>query len=158
MASATPEDGLAGVPINLAALGYDGPTAVYDISGRTVYLPHGLRLEAHSGFGADGDDPRHVNEKNVGATPPAVYDLKLRASLVHGIQVLRMIPVKATLWAAPAFWFTAICWDPRGTPTVASPSATLTGFSLHSSTARSSGSSSFRVSLTLRDQQRSRCE
>jgi Tlde1 domain len=94
LASATPEDGLSGPAINLAALGYDGSTAVYDISERTVYLPHGVRLEAHSGFGADRDDPSHVNEKNVGATPPAVYDLKLRESLFHGIQVLRMIPVQ----------------------------------------------------------------
>ena len=28
-----------------------------------------------------------------GATPPAVYELKLRESLFHGVQALRMIPV-----------------------------------------------------------------
>jgi len=44
-------------------------TAVYDISARTVYLPNGLRLEAHSGFGSTKDDPRHVSERGVGATP-----------------------------------------------------------------------------------------
>src|SRR6516225_1874696 len=29
----------------------DGRTAIYDITARTVYLPSGRRLEAHSGFG-----------------------------------------------------------------------------------------------------------
>jgi Tlde1 domain len=94
LASATPEDGLSGAAINLAALGYDDATAVYDISGRAVYLPNGARLEAHSGFGTDRDDPRHVSEKNVGATPPAVYELKLREAPFHGIQALRLIPVE----------------------------------------------------------------
>ena len=31
--------------------------AVYDISARTVYMPNGLKLEAHSGFGSLTDDP-----------------------------------------------------------------------------------------------------
>ena len=45
------------------------------------------------------DDPGHVSERNVGATPPNVYDLKPRERLFHGIQALRMIPVgtKGTL-------------------------------------------------------------
>ena len=48
------------------------------------------------------DDPAHVNERNVGATPPAVYDLKPRERLFHGVQALRMIPVEgdATLGRA----------------------------------------------------------
>jgi hypothetical protein len=29
----------------------DGRTAIYDLTARTVYLPNGRRLEAHSGFG-----------------------------------------------------------------------------------------------------------
>jgi hypothetical protein len=78
---------------DLAALGYDGLTAVYDISARVVYMPNGTKLEAHSGFGNLIDDPGHVNERNVGATPPNVYDLKPRERLFHGVQALRMIPV-----------------------------------------------------------------
>jgi hypothetical protein len=56
-------------------------------------MPNGLKLEAHSGFGSLMDDPGHVSERNVGATPPNVYDLKRRERLFHGVQVLRMIPV-----------------------------------------------------------------
>ena len=55
-------------------------TAVYDISAHTVYLPSGERLEAHSGLGDSMDDPRSVNVKMRGATPPNVYNLTLRES------------------------------------------------------------------------------
>ena len=94
LASLTPEDGISREAPDLAALGYDGLTAVYDISDRTMYLPNGVRLEAHSGFGSTKDDPLHVSERDVGATPPAVYDLKLREPPFHGVQALRMIPVQ----------------------------------------------------------------
>jgi hypothetical protein len=94
MASLTPDDGISSGAPDLAALGYDGPTAVYDISARAVYMPNGSRLEAHSGFGDTKDDPRHVSDQNVGPTPPAVYELKLRERPFHGVQALRMIPVE----------------------------------------------------------------
>jgi hypothetical protein len=68
-------------------------TAVYDITAQTVYLPSGERLEAHSGLGNLMDDPRHVRVKNQGATPPNIYDLKLRESLFHGVQAVRLTPV-----------------------------------------------------------------
>ncbi len=73
--------------------GYDQYTAVYDISARTVYLPDGRRLEAHSGLGDRLDDPRFVSERNRGATPPHLYDLTLREQLFHGVQALRLTPV-----------------------------------------------------------------
>jgi hypothetical protein len=92
LASATPEDGLSAAAINPTAMG-DKSNAVYVISDRAVYLPSGTRLEAHSGFGVTKDDPRHVGDKNVGATPPAVYELKPREQLFHGVQALRMTPV-----------------------------------------------------------------
>ena len=92
LASATPEDGSFGAAINPTALGYNS-TAVYVISDRAVYLPSGNRLEAHSGLGVTKDDPRHVGDKNVGATPPAIYELKPREQLFHGVQALRMTPV-----------------------------------------------------------------
>ena len=75
----------------LAAL--DGRTALYDIVARTVYLPDGTRLEAHSGLGSKRDDPRFVHVKMQGATPPNVYDLKLREALFHGVRAIRLTPV-----------------------------------------------------------------
>lgn len=96
LAYASPEDGLFGRPAAIAT----GPgasrtpyTAVYDISAHTVYMPDGSRLEAHSGLGRMIDDPRHVAARNVGPTPPHVYDLTLRESLFHGVQALRLNPV-----------------------------------------------------------------
>ena len=72
---------------------YDQTTAVYDISAHTVYLPGGIRLEAHSGLGDRIDDPRFVDERDRGATPPGVYQLTLRESLFHGVQALRLNPI-----------------------------------------------------------------
>lgn len=96
LASLTPNDGIFRGAPDLAALGYDSQTAVYDISARMVYLPSGSRLEAHSGFGDSRDDPLHVSEPKVGATPPAVYELKPREQLFHGVQALRMLPVEGS--------------------------------------------------------------
>jgi hypothetical protein len=67
-------------------------TAIYDIAAQTVYLPSGERLEAHSGLGGLMDDPRYVRTKNRGATPPNTYQLKLRESLFHGVQAIRLTP------------------------------------------------------------------
>jgi type VI secretion system (T6SS) effector TldE1-like protein len=93
LASLAPDGGLLRTGPDLASLGYDSFTAVYDISARAVYMPNGAKLEAHSGFGNLMDDPAHVRERNVGATPPHVYDLKPRERPFHGVQALRMIPV-----------------------------------------------------------------
>jgi type VI secretion system (T6SS) effector TldE1-like protein len=67
--------------------------AVYDISARTVYLPSGEKLEAHSGLGEKMDDPRHVNVRMRGATPPNIYNLAMRESLFHGVAAIRLKPV-----------------------------------------------------------------
>jgi hypothetical protein len=67
-------------------------TAIYDITSRTVYLPNGRRLEAHSGLGSHLDNPRYVSMKSTGPTPPNVYDLKMRESLFHGVRAIRLIP------------------------------------------------------------------
>jgi len=93
LASLTPGDGLLSERKDLTALGYDGTTAVYDISARAVYLPSGTKLEAHSGLGGLMDNPAHVDQRMVGATPPNVYDLKPREKLFHGVAALRMTPV-----------------------------------------------------------------
>ncbi|WP_082980264.1 DUF2778 domain-containing protein [Labrys sp. WJW] len=71
-------------------------TAIYDISARTVFLPNGERLEAHSGLGPYLDDPGSVHVKNRGATPPQTYDLKPREALFHGVAALRMIPANGS--------------------------------------------------------------
>ncbi len=87
-------------PLELAppvspAIPTDQTTAIYDISAHTVYLPDGTRLEAHSGLGDRIDDPRFVDERDRGATPPGVYQLTLRELLFHGVQALRLNPIGA---------------------------------------------------------------
>ncbi|MFK0684315.1 DUF2778 domain-containing protein [Ochrobactrum sp. BD67] len=67
--------------------------AIYDISAATVYLPGGERLEAHSGLGPMRDNPRYVNQKNRGPTPPHTYDLRMREALFHGVEAIRLTPV-----------------------------------------------------------------
>ena len=84
-------DGQSKTPERLP--GNDGQTAIYDISAKAVYLPSGLALEAHSGMGALMDDPQHVDQRMVGATPPATYELKPRETLFHGVQALRLTPM-----------------------------------------------------------------
>lgn len=96
LASLTPGDGLFGKAPDLAALGYDSRTAVYDIKAKALYLPSGVALEAHSGMGALMDDPDHVDQRMVGATPPAIYDLKPREKLFHGVRALRLTPTEGT--------------------------------------------------------------
>ena len=69
----------------------DSHTAIYDIAARTVYLPNGHRLEAHSGLGSHLDDPRYVNTKGQGPTPPNIYSLALRERLFHGVRAIRLV-------------------------------------------------------------------
>jgi hypothetical protein len=91
LAYANPDDGIS---LEQDTPGrYDHQTAVYDISGHTVYLPDGTQLEAHSGLGSRLDDPRFTNERMRGPTPATVYDLKMRESVFHGVQALRLVPV-----------------------------------------------------------------
>ncbi len=87
LAYAAPEAGLG------AAGASERTTAVYDIAAHLVTLPDGTRLEAHSGMGANKDDPRSVAEHMRGATPPAVYELTPREALFHGVAALRLTPV-----------------------------------------------------------------
>jgi Protein of unknown function (DUF2778) len=93
LAYAAPDDAGLGAGRSVMPGRYDRWTAVYDISAHTVYLPDGSKLEAHSGLGSRLDDPRHTDERMHGATPAAIYDLKLREGLFHGVQALRLVPV-----------------------------------------------------------------
>lgn len=72
---------------------YDRQTAVYDISAKTVYLPDGTRLEAHSGLGSKMDDVRYSHVRMQGVTPPHIYELKPREALFHGVPALRLTPI-----------------------------------------------------------------
>ncbi len=92
LASLTSGDGLFRGGPDLAALGYDSFTAVYDISAQALYLPNGVKLEAHSGLGNRMDKADSVGERMVGATPPGTYELKPREKLFHGVRALRLIP------------------------------------------------------------------
>ena len=78
---------------SISPLDPDSRTAVYDISARTVYLPNGEKLEAHSGLGDKLDDPQYVRVRMRGPTPPNVYDLTLREKLFHGVRAIRLNPV-----------------------------------------------------------------
>jgi type VI secretion system (T6SS) effector TldE1-like protein len=91
LAYAASDDAGLGRPVNIVAR-YDSTTAVYDISAKTVYLPDGRRLEAHSGLGQFLDDPHHVDLRMRGATPPTIYDLSVREGLFHGVRALRLNP------------------------------------------------------------------
>jgi Protein of unknown function (DUF2778) len=86
------ETAAASVGLSLP-LDADSHTAIYDIAARTVHLPNGRRLEAHSGLGGHLDDPRYVNTKGQGPTPPNVYNLTLRERLFHGVRAIRLLPV-----------------------------------------------------------------
>ncbi len=71
----------------------DSRTAIYDIAARTVYLPNGRWLEAHSGLGDHMDDARYVNLKRQGPTPPNSYKLVMREEPFHGVRAIRLVPV-----------------------------------------------------------------
>jgi Protein of unknown function (DUF2778) len=72
---------------------YDKETAVYVITSKTVYLPDGAQLEAHSGLGSKMDDTRYAHVRMQGVTPPHIYTLKPRETLFHGVPALRLTPV-----------------------------------------------------------------
>ncbi|MER9057118.1 tlde1 domain-containing protein [Mesorhizobium sp. M0213] len=92
-----PSGGLGGAFRNLFTTPNMGSgVAVYDISAKTVYMPDGSRLEAHSGLGAMVDQPRYVHKKNVGPTPPDTYNLTLRESRFHGVEALRLTPASGS--------------------------------------------------------------
>jgi hypothetical protein len=96
VASATPGKRVAPEQVHNKSVPLPDPdshTAVYDISAHTVYLPGGEKLEAHSGLGQKLDDPRYVNVKDRGPTPPNVYDLALRGELFHEVRAIRLNPV-----------------------------------------------------------------
>jgi hypothetical protein len=86
------EEGAASDSASVTTGLYDRQTAVYDISTHTVYLPDGTQLEAHSGYGSRLDDPNSATIRDLGVTPPDMYDLRPREAIFHGVHALRLIP------------------------------------------------------------------
>jgi hypothetical protein len=96
LAYANPQDGILNRGKSLPGdptPAVDQYTAIYDIAAHTVHMPDGTKLEAHSGLREFLDDPKHVHVRMRGATPPGVYELKLRERIFHGVQALRLTPV-----------------------------------------------------------------
>jgi hypothetical protein len=101
MAYAAPQDDpaeaargrLLGNPLAARPVAPGSGTAVYDIAAKTLTLPSGEKLEAHSGLGDRLDDPRFVHERMKGPTPPHTYELTLREALFHGVRAIRLNPV-----------------------------------------------------------------
>lgn len=86
-------DTLSQNPMRGGSPPYDKQTAVYDIAAKTVYLPDGTKLEAHSGLGDKLDDVRYAHVRMQGVTPPHIYELKPREALFHGVPALRLTPL-----------------------------------------------------------------
>lgn len=94
---------------------YGKQTALYDVSARTVYMPDGSRLEAHSGLGELMDDVQFIHVRDRGPTPPAVYELSLREKLFHGVKALRMKAVgDGELYGRDGLLTHSYLIDPRG--------------------------------------------
>jgi hypothetical protein len=97
-----------------ANIGSDRFTAVYDISARTVYLPDGTKLEAHSGLGDRLDNPSFVHERMRGPTPPALYSLTPREALFHGVAALRLTPISGSVFGRAGLLAHTYMLGPRG--------------------------------------------
>ena len=97
-----------------AKIGSDRYTAVYDISARTVYLPDGTKLEAHSGLGDRLDNPSFVHERMRGPTPPALYSLTPREALFHGVAALRLTPISGSVFGRAGLLAHTFMLGPRG--------------------------------------------
>jgi len=97
-----------------AKVGSDRYTAVYDISARTVYLPDGTKLEAHSGLGDRLDNPSYVHERMRGPTPPALYSLTPREALFHGVAALRLTPISGSVFGRAGLLAHTYMLGPRG--------------------------------------------
>nr|WP_292764320.1 DUF2778 domain-containing protein [Mesorhizobium sp.] len=67
--------------------------AIYDISAAVVHMPDGTKLEAHSGIGKMADNPKFVQVKMNGPTPPNTYKLSMREKRFHGVEAVRMTPI-----------------------------------------------------------------
>lgn len=110
---AKPEEQQTGPQVPLPGPG--DKFALYDIKGKTVYMPSGEKLEAHSGYGEGFDSLDHVAVRMVGPTPPNIYTLKVREKLFHGVEALRMTPVgEGKMYGRDGFLTHSYLMGPRG--------------------------------------------
>lgn len=93
LAYAATDDGALGNPGRNITSRYDQWTAVYDISARTVYMPDGTSLEAHSGLAASLDDPAEVDEKDRGSYTSQRLQSRITGNGFPRVRALRLIPV-----------------------------------------------------------------
>jgi len=114
LAYAAPDGGIFSDGTSRTGGRYDRYTAVYDISARTVYMPDGTKLEAHSGLGSRLDDPRFVHERMRGSTPPATYELKMREALFHGVEAIRLTPVDSNVYGRTGLLAHTYMLGPKG--------------------------------------------
>lgn len=106
-----PETAVPGVPMPTP----EGGFALYDIAGRMLYMPDGSKLEAHSGYGEAMDDIRQVTLKMRGPTPPNIYSVRMRESLFHGVEALRLTPVGGgKMYGRDGFLIHPFMMGPRG--------------------------------------------
>ena len=128
-ADATPKATVSKVDVRLAQprkeappLEDDGRTAIYDITARTVYLPSGRRLEAHSGFGDLMDNPRYVHVRMQGATIVSLC----ASDCFMGFAPCVSTPLTTVgCTVAPASLPTPICWARTANRTDACHSAII---------------------------------
>ena len=92
----------------------DTANATSDVSTHTVHLPDGTTLEAHSGLGANRDNPASANNKNAGTTPAAFYKLSPRESLYHGVAALRLTPISGDTHGRTGLLAHSYMVGPRG--------------------------------------------
>ncbi|WP_454918707.1 tlde1 domain-containing protein [Xanthobacter sediminis] len=110
-APAVPDSAQQEIPLPTPGSGF----ALYDIEGRTLYMPDGEKLEAHSGYGEAMDDIKQVALKMRGPTPPNVYTLRPREALFHGVETLRLTPVGGgKMYGRDGFLVHPFMMGPRG--------------------------------------------
>lgn len=110
-APAAPDTAGQEIPLPTPGSGF----ALYDIEGRTLYMPDGEKLEAHSGYGEAMDDIKQVALKMRGPTPPNVYTVRPREALFHGVETLRLTPVGANrMYGRDGFLIHPFMMGPRG--------------------------------------------
>src|SRR5262249_42803480 len=104
----------------------DGRTAIYDITARTVYLPSGRRLEAHSGFGDLMDNPRHVHVRMQGQRRRTSIISLCASDCFMGFAPSVSAPLTAAgCTVAPASLPTPTCWARTANRTDACHSAII---------------------------------
>jgi len=95
-------------------------TAIYDITSKTVYLPNGRRMEAHSGLGSYMDDPHYVNMKDTAR--PHLTSMNSKCASRRSMAIARsglFQPTTPRCSAATAYWRIPTYWVRTANPMAA---------------------------------------